>query len=151
MNKPFYKRIWFWALIILVIICLGSCGDDSSTKSSTQNDIIEQKENIEYKIINIETLFDDLEANAAKAKNLYHNTYVEISGYINVIDSDGDYISIESNKDKYWLQDVTCYIKNEEQLQLIFNKNIGDQITIQGKITSVGEIMGYSLNIDNIK
>ena len=106
---------------------------------------------IVYTPVTIETLFDDLNTNPAKAENLYQDAYIEVTGKINVIDSDGQYISIESSNDKYWLDSISCYIQNKDQLNVIFEKVKGDKVTIKGQINDIGEIMGYSINIHSIE
>ena len=44
-----------------------------------------------------------------------------------------------------------CYIKSDEQLDKIKELSTGDDVTVGGKVTNVGEIMGYSIDIDYIK
>ena len=44
-----------------------------------------------------------------------------------------------------------CYIESDEQLKQVKNYSTGDTITVKGKITEVGEVMGYSLDIDKIE
>ena len=50
----------------------------------------------------------------------------------------------------FTIQDVQCYIKNDEQKAQVANLSKGDVITVKGKIKSIGELMGYSLDIDSI-
>ena len=45
---------------------------------------------------------------------------------------------------------ITCNIKSDEQRETIMEMNAEEKIIIKGKITDVGEIMGYTLNIDSI-
>ena len=45
---------------------------------------------------------------------------------------------------------VQCYIKNDDQKTAIMDMSIGDTVIVKGKITDVGEVMGYSLDIDEI-
>ncbi|WP_261806115.1 hypothetical protein [Lapidilactobacillus luobeiensis] len=35
LKKPFYKRVWFWILVVIVIIAAGSCSDDKADKASS--------------------------------------------------------------------------------------------------------------------
>lgn len=146
-NKPFYKKAWFWIIIIILIIMFN--GGESANQLSI--DINGPVAEIVYTPVTIETLFDDLNTNPAKAENLYQDAYIEVTGKINVIDSDGQYISIESSNDKYWLDSISCYIQNKDQLNVIFEKVKGDKVTIKGQINDIGEIMGYSINIHSIE
>jgi hypothetical protein len=97
-------------------------------------------------------LFDLLSSNALKAEKTYQDQYVEIEGYLSVIDSDGKYISVGADPDdlEYLLQDVQCYIKSDEQLDQIMEMSKGDPIVVRGKIKNIGEVLGYQLDIDSI-
>ena len=37
-----------------------------------------------------------------------------------------------------------CYIKDDE-------KNVGDTVTVKGKVKSIGEVLGYQLDIKEVK
>jgi hypothetical protein len=96
-------------------------------------------------------MMSDLESNALKAEKQYGDQYVEITGKLSNIDSDGKYISITPSNDEYAIRGVQCYIQNEEQTNKVLEMSIGDTITLKGKITDIGEIMGYALDIDEIE
>ena len=165
-KKPFYKKWWFW--VILVFLVVGSAGAGSgdtstdsaagnkSTASSAQDtadkESSEKPVEISYTHYNVTELFDTLSSNALKAKNTFKDQYVEIEGYLIVIDSDGSYIGVgaQPSNYQYALQDVLCYIKGKDQLAQVMEMSIGDPITVRGKIKDVGEVLGYSLNIDSI-
>ena len=46
---------------------------------------------------------------------------------------------------------VLCSIENEEQKNVIMKMAIGDTVVVRGKITRVGEALGYYLDIDDIE
>ena len=46
---------------------------------------------------------------------------------------------------------VQCYIKNDDQKAKIASMSKGDTVTLKGKCTDVGEVLGYSLDIDEIE
>lgn len=150
-KKPFYKKPWFIILaVILLIAIVSSTGSESDTADvSTETKVTSEK--IEYTQVDVSTLVDELKANAMKAERTYDNQHLEITGRLAVIDSDGDYISVYPQNDEFAISGVQCYIKNEEQTEKVMNMNIGDTVTVKGKITSVGEILGYSLDIDSIE
>ena len=81
------------------------------------------------------------------AKDTYKGKYVEITGRVNVIDADGQYISLEPSDNPWSLQDVTCEVDGKKQKEYIKGISIGDIVTIRGKITSVDEVWGYDLDI----
>ena len=103
---------------------------------------------IEYEEVTVAEMFEDLEGNALKAKEKYEGKYLEITGLLNTIDSGGDYIALYP--EEYSFSSVSCYIKNDEQKNQVANMSSGDTVTLRGKCTSVGEVMGYSLDIDSI-
>lgn len=156
MKKPFYKKWWFWVIIVVVVIAIGgSAGGNSSnnTDMGSQSQISSQiEESISYEVVDLQTMMDDLKGNAMKAEKTYQDKYVEVTGKIANFDSDGKYISIKPvNADEWSLSTVMCYIKDDAQTQILMEKAIGDMVTIKGKIKSIGEVLGYSLDIREIK
>lgn len=45
---------------------------------------------------------------------------------------------------------VQCYLTTDEQKAQIMEMSVDDIVTLRGKIKSVGEVLGYSLDIDSI-
>lgn len=153
-------------VVVLLIIgaAAGSGGDkDSSSSSSTKTEstskadtstsaeeVAEPEPEIEYIAVSKQELSDALKANALKAADTYKDKYLEVSGYLDVIDSSGKYISINAGDDDYTFVSVRCDIKNDEQKAIIMDMNRGDALTIKGKCTDVGEVIGYDIDIDEI-
>lgn len=108
----------------------------------------EQKE-IEYIPVTATELSDALSNNAMKAQNDYKDKYLEITGKLGNIDSDGKYINIDSDKD-FDLTGIQCYIKSDEQKETIMNMSKGDSITVKGYCKDMGEVLGYQIDIDAI-
>ena len=106
-----------------------------------------------YTKYQVTELFDDLSKNALKAQKKYEEQYVELVGYLGTIDSSGDYICLGAAEDDYdyLFQSVNCYIKSEDQQDTVMDLESGDKIVVKGRITSVGEVLGYSLDIDSIR
>lgn len=165
-KKPIFKKWWFWVLIVIIVggIIGGSgskskapdAANDTETKQQetidTKNNGTKQEETITYSHHDVTELFDALKDNALKASDTYKGQYVEIEGYLGTIDSSGAYICVgagSSNYD-YLFQDVQCFIKSDEQLAQIMEMSTDDQLVVRGKITDVGEVLGYSLHIDSI-
>lgn len=105
---------------------------------------------IEYISVSVGGLYNELALNALRAENTYQDMYVEISGVLSTIDSDGSYFDV---KDLYSndYHSVTCYLKTNEQRQALIQMNQGDIITVRGQITSIGEFLGYSLSLTSIE
>ena len=157
-KKPIFKRVWFWILIVLVVGGIAAAGSGGSDKSSTETATSEtsgqqEQEKIEYTPVSVEELLEALDENAAAASDQYKGQYVEVTGRLSNIDSSGDYISLsvlDENDWEHMFSDVQCFIKSDQQLETVKSLKKGDTIAVRGKITDVGEILGYSLDIDRI-
>ncbi len=173
-NKPpIYKRPWFIVLVVLIVLgAIGSAGGNKSsdtssnrtsessvTTSKTTSATTEKKEAkaeekveevIEYTHYDVSEMMDDLNSNAMKAQSKYKNQYIEITGRLNAIDSDGKYISLTKTDDEWAILGVHCTIKNDEQRNQIMEMAIGDTVTLRGKCTDCGEVLGYYLDIAEI-
>lgn len=151
-KKSIFKRWWFWviiAIVSVVVISSASGGDESSSGNSPTQSASDQ---VEYEKVDLQTMLDDLDANALKAEKTYQNKYVEVEGSITNFDSDGSYISIEPvNADEWNFDTVMCDIKDDSQLDFLLEKKTGDKVTIKGQITSVGEVLGYTIKIAEVK
>lgn len=110
----------------------------------------EQKEEISYAPYSVSQMMSDLDNNALNAETTYKDQYVEITGILGNIDSSGKYISLMPEDNEYAIIGVQCYIKNDDQKNQVAGMSKGNTVTLRGKVKSVGEVMGYSLDIDEI-
>lgn len=148
-----------WVLIVfavLIVFGLANGGDDEEKKPSTDTAKTESESNkesvqVEYIQCTVDDLVKTLEENALKAEQTYQDQYVEVQGRLSNIDSDGDYISLSCLHDEWNFNTIQCYIENDEQLNKVMEMKTGDTVTVKGQITSIGEVLGYSLDIDEIK
>ena len=159
-KKPIYRRWWFWVLVVLVIAAVGSAmgSEDNGGTDTPQQEITGTPESgagqaeepaVTYTAYSVGQLMGDLDSNALKAESTYQDQYVELTGRLNVVDSDGDYISIVPQDDQFAILGVQCYLQTEEQRQQVLEMQIDQVITVRGQITSVGEVMGYLLDVDD--
>ena len=150
--KKFLNLILATVLIVVfAFFALGSTESESTANSSNKANSTQSKQEITYEKVDLQTMIDTLNDNALKAEQTYQDKYVEVTGKISNFDSDGSYISIEAiNADEWNFDTVMCYIKSDEQKQFLLEKSKGDTVTIKGKIISIGEVLGYSLNIDSV-
>ncbi len=130
-----------------------SAGTASGKKNDTKTDPTSAPtENpIEYTAYDVSELMNDLDTNAMKAEKKYTDQYVKITGKLFNIDSDGKYINLGPSKDDYTIIGVQCYIKSDNQTNKIMEMKKGQEVTLKGRITQVGEVLGYSLDIDDIE
>ena len=163
-KKPFFTRPWFIAIVALIIIGAiasggkSKSGNTTAVADKTNSNNSEVKDNtaesttiaIEYVDYTVDDLMAQLEENALKASNDHKGENVRITGKLNNIDSSGKYISLVPNTD-FAIIGVQCYIKNDETKAKVAELSKDSLVTLTGKITDVGEVLGYSLNIDNIE
>ena len=159
-KKPIYKRVWFWILVAVLVLGIGgmaggSGGSDSSNSTGANDSQAEEKapeeETIEYTEVTTDELSDALESNAMNASDTYKGKYFAVTGRLSNIDSDGSYIALVDVNDEFSFNVIQCYIKNDEQLEKVKTLSTDDVITVKGKITDVGEVLGYSMDIDSIE
>ncbi len=125
-----------------------SSSDQSKKKSSNMTETA--KEKIEYASYSVADMVADLNSNALNASEKYKDQYVEITGKLRNIDSDGKYISLDPDDEEFNLIGIQCNIKDDDQKDKVSGMTIGQSVTLKGKVTSVGEVLGYSLDIDEI-
>ena len=156
-KKPFFKKWWFWGIIVvvLIIVVASSGGNETNTTNqapkNTENEVNET-ETITYEVVDLNSMIESLKSNALKAEAEYQDKYVEVAGKIKSFDSDGAYITIEpTTADEWNFDSAMCYIKDENQKNFLIEKNVGDVVTVKGKIKSIGEVLGYQIDIEEIK
>ena len=93
----------------------------------------------------------ELENNAAAAQKKYKGKYVKVSGRLGTIDSDMKYISIKP--EGFSINGIHCTLKKNDKAQEDYVMGLSkDQwVTAYGKITDVGEIMGYTMDVDKFE
>ena len=151
--------IWVFLIIGLVAFSIGfrdgvndTSSEDSSNNSSSSSSLSNNSEtnNIEYIKLSKDDLDEALKNNAATAKSTYNKKYVEVTGKLGTIDSDLKYISLNSLTEEWDLMGIHCTVKNNAQKEIIKTLTKDQEITIRGKITDVGEVLGYYLDITEI-
>ena len=152
-KKPIYKRWWFILLVVLIVLSIigGLGGADTDTPTDTPSKVEEKEPEIEYTEYTVDELIKDLGKNAANAKDKYDGQYVELTGRLSYVDSDGRYFGIKPLETGLWLESVTCYIKNKEQKENIKEHEVEEKIVVKGKIIDVGEILGYDMEVNSIE
>jgi hypothetical protein len=161
-----------WVIVFVVIVCLaiigaasGGSSDNTGNTSSnqpssgSQASVIDQAKEpesetepeIEYTSVDVDTMMDDLQSNAMKAEDTYNDKYLEITGRLALIDSDGKYISVFSQSDEFAILGVQCFIKDEDAKAKVMDMSIGDTVTLKVHIKEVGEVMAYVADIIEIE
>ena len=107
-----------------------------------------------YTEVSIATLMNDLKANAARANKKYNGEYLKIiGGVVEKIESDGDYVNINTPTDDWdlLLSGVMCFPETDLAKEQVFNLNKNQRVTVYGRITRVGESLGYSMELLKIE
>lgn len=160
-KKSIFKRWWFWVIIAVVLIGLissvggneNNAADNNSSVTGEQGTASEQETDAApvYAEVDLQTMLDDLDANALKAEATYQNKLVCITGKIMNFDSDGSYITIEPVEADEWnFNSVMCKMQTDDQRSFLLEKVVGDTVTVKGEITSIGEVLGYTMQIHEI-
>lgn len=147
-----------WVLIVLLVLAIiGSAAGENGSRTDSKNSsnpntgsVKETPKTIEYTPASVNDMTTELDNNALSASKKYKGQYLEVTGKLSNIDSSGDYINLTSDED-FAIIGVQCYIKNDEQESKVMSMKVGDTVTLKGKCTDVGEVLGYSLDIDEIE
>lgn len=147
-KSKFGRFLKFIIIVVIIIVIVNSFGKGQESQSSNENSNTSFNEG-ERISVEIDTLFEDLENNAMVAEQKYNKARIELTGQINSFDSDGKYFLLGSSDDSYMFSSIQCYI-DEDQMSDVMKLSKGDIITLNGTIKSIGENMGYSLDVEKI-
>lgn len=111
----------------------------------------EAEEPAEVERINVtaQELLSALDANALAASREYKDKDVVLTGKFNSVDASGRYFTLRGD-DEFTFQSVQVYIE-EEHLDTVSSFTADQDVTVTGKITDVGEIMGYSVDAETVE
>lgn len=140
-KKKLYQRIWFWILLVLLVSSAWRW-----LMSDTESAPPEDREYIE---VTVDQLFEEFNDNPLRAKDTYTDAYVAVKGWMRVIDSDGDSITLYPIEYET-IDGVYCKLTSDKQRKKIKEYSKGDIITVRGKITEVDGTWPYKLDIDSI-
>lgn len=162
-NRPWYKKKRFWVLGLIVLIALVTMlnqGDDGTTAAESpaassqqtegSGDAPAAEEPAEEPALEVtaQQLIDDLEANALAASNTYKGKRAIVTGKVENIDASGDYFTI-TGTDDFTFTSVRVDI-DESLVETVSGFTTGQDVTVTGEITDVGEIMGYEIEAETI-
>ncbi|ROR55053.1 putative nucleic acid binding protein [Luteococcus japonicus] len=170
-TRPWFQKKRFWALGLLLLLIIGSAlggGSDTPAKPKEGTVAAAPKNKAEAKapaeqqkeaevaapaetvlVVTADKLIQDLEKNALKANSTYKDKLVTVTGRVRNIDAQGDYFTVRGT-DEYTLTNIQIFI-NEEQKALVSEFSEGQTVTATGRVSDVGEFLGYSIKADTIK
>lgn len=103
--------------------------------------------------VTVNQMRDDLGENAVKAQSTYKNNWFEISGLLGTMDSDGYYFYLDAGPALFTFFSIKCKIPREKRSMIVNKlkeKQKGQSISVKGKVTDMGESMGYEVTIVDI-
>ena len=159
MSKKKSGKLKWVVLAVVAVGVIGAVGgnSDSNTTSSSSTSAktesvkeVDTPTPIEYTAVSVNDMMSDLDSNAMGASDKYNDKYLEITGKLSNIDAAGKYIDLMADGD-FEIIGVQCYIKSDDQKAKIASMSKGDTVTLKGKCTDVGEVLGYSLDIEEIE
>lgn len=166
-TRPWYRKKRFWLLGLLAVLVVaaiatsGGQGDQGGAPGAAQPATAQQEQGSAPEstasqaptekpvTVTADKLIKDLEANALKASSTYKGKRVVLTGAVSNVDASGDYIGLRG-RDDFSLTNVQVFI-GDEHLDVVTGLSEGDQVTVTGQVTEVGEVMGYSIDADTIK
>lgn len=149
-KKPFYKRVWFIVLVVVVIIAAVMPKGDKDADTANKTAETSTKE-ITYTAADAGQMLSDLENNALNAEKTYKDKDLEITGKVFNIDSSGKYINIDGLNSEFTMTGITCNLQNDEQRDVVASISKGATVVVRGHVTDVGEVLGYTINVDQIE
>ena len=144
--------------IVIIGVMIASCAGGSKDQggkagaSSAANANQDKAKNYENAVINV--LIREAKTNAAAANKNYKGKDVKIvGGILGNIDSDLSYISIDGTNRDFSFLHVRCAIKskNKELQDAVLKLQKGQAVTVYGRVTDVGDMMGYYLDLDKVE
>lgn len=105
---------------------------------------------IKFKKYTVTEMVNDLDKNAARAKEKYDLKYVEITGRVTMIDDTSSNFKLIPTNNDWEFRTVDCMAKTDAHEQKIKNISNGDIITVRGKIILANE-WGYAMDIYSFK
>lgn len=159
MSKKKGGKLKWVVLAVVAVGVIGAVGGNSDSNTTSSSSTSAKTESaketdtptpIEYTAVSVNDMMSQLDDNALGASKQYKDQYLEITGKLGNIDASGDYIDLMADGD-FEIIGVQCYIKNDEQESKVTSMKMGDMVTLKGKCTDVGEVLGYSFDIEEIE
>lgn len=134
--------------VVLALFVIGFAASDESEEDA----VVSEEVPAEFQKANVADMLSDLNQNEMRAQKKYSGQWMEITGVLGAMDSEGEYFSLDAPY-TFGLLSVHCKIP-ETKRDLITNKLVemekGDKIVVKGRITDMGEIMGYDLTVIDV-
>lgn len=151
--QPKKKRKWVkWvvigALVLFLFSVIAGGGNDEGSSSAPVG--VSSAQQAPEMTVSAQQMLDDLTANALGASNTYKDKVVTVTGYVGTIDSSGAYFSVDPSPDALVLTSVQAKPKTDEARNTLATLTKGSPVTVTGKVTGVGEVLGISIDAQTV-
>lgn len=139
---------------VMIASCAGGSKDQGGKPAASSSSNAKQEQAKTYANADINVLIREAKTNAAAANKNYKGKDVKIvGGILGNIDSDLSYISIDGTNRDFSFLHVRCSIKskNKELQDAVLKLKKGQAVTVYGRVTDVGDMMGYYLDLDKVE
>ena len=135
-----------------VLLIIGGMNRDPNVSPSTYSTQSVAPAPKQYAPVDANTLMAELERNAAAANKKYKGQLVCVTGRIGVIDSDGNYLLLQDDNG-FSIIGITCQLDKGDKSQenFLMSVQIGQHVRAYGEITDVGEVIGYTMEVDKFE
>lgn len=133
----------------VLVLTLGHIPDEEAAakQQAREEQQAAERASIEYIDVSVSQMVADLESNAMVAKETYKDGYYRITGVVSNIDANGEYINLRPEDNPYSWTNVQCFIHDEGPRDAVRQIADGQTVTLCGKVTNVGEVLGYSIDV----
>ena len=138
-KKPFYKKWWFIALVVVLVIGAFSGGDDEGASDVADDvgtaDVVEEVDASEPKEAIVVTADEILSAyveNEVNANKVYKGNLVEVTGTLkSITESDSGLVTliIGADSDDLWLEDISVDLEDSAGIE---NTSTDSKVTVRG-------------------
>ena len=146
-TRPQFKKKRFWAIGVVVLVIAMQAGGGSSDSNNSATDTATKAPAEPATEVTAQQLLADLEENPLGAKNTWDGKLVTITGIVDNIDASGDYFSLSAGELTFI--GVMVYI-DDSFVDAVSAFKKGQEVTVTGTISDVGELMGYSVDAVSI-
>lgn len=137
-----------WIVIGMIMLIAGCYEIYTSFKpkeTKPSSSVVASVAAIEYQQCTVTDMISELKSNALNASDTYKDQYVEVTGQVGVIDSDGKYIALLG--DSSHLLHVQCFVTDNGQTEAIKSLSVGDEVSVKGKVADVEQFSGYMMDM----
>ena len=145
-KKPVYKKVWFWIIVVVAIIVIGSqLGDKANTITTGTNASGTETKEEEMITVDYSVLYQDYMDNPIAADTKYKGKTLKLTGTVGTIDREiagNTYITFDIE----FLKNIRITFKKSEESKVAELKK-GQEVTIKG--VCQGTLLSTTVALDD--